>query len=58
MLLSRPFYRDYRRVLGRSGIAEVSTVNWHTAAFTMDVYAHLLKGQQRQAAEALDHLLA
>jgi hypothetical protein len=24
----------------------------------MDVYAHLLKGQQRVAAEALDHLLA
>lgn len=29
-----------------------------SAAFTMDVYAHLLKGQQRQAAEALDYLLA
>lgn len=29
-----------------------------SAAFTMDVYAHLLKGQQRVAAEALDHLLA
>ena len=29
-----------------------------SASFTMDVYAHLLKGQQRQAAEALDHLLA
>ncbi len=29
-----------------------------SAAFTMDTYAHLLKGQQRQAAEALDHLLA
>jgi len=29
-----------------------------SAAFTMDTYTHLLKGQQRQAAEALDHLLA
>jgi len=29
-----------------------------SASFTMDVYAHLLKGQQRQAAEALDDLLA
>ena len=29
-----------------------------SAAFTMDTYAHLLKGQQRHAAEALDHLLA
>ena len=29
-----------------------------SASFTMDVYAHLLKGQQRQAAEALDSLLA
>lgn len=29
-----------------------------SAAFTMDVYAHLLRGQQRVAAEALDHLLA
>ncbi len=27
-------------------------------AFRLDVYGHLLKGQQRQAAEALDHLLA
>jgi len=29
-----------------------------SASFTMDCYGHLLKGQQRQAAEALDHLLA
>lgn len=29
-----------------------------SAAFTMDVYGHLLHGQQHQAAEALDHLLA
>lgn len=29
-----------------------------SASFTMDVYAHLLKGQQQQAAEALDYLLA
>lgn len=29
-----------------------------SASFTMDVYAHPLKGQQRQAAEALDYLLA
>jgi integrase len=29
-----------------------------SAAFTMDVYGHLLKGQQQQAAEALDTLLA
>jgi integrase len=28
-----------------------------SAAFTMDTYAHLLKGQQKVAAEALDHLL-
>lgn len=28
------------------------------AAFTMNVYGHLLSGQQRAAAEALDHLLA
>jgi len=81
----RAFYRDYRRVLDRSGIDNPATVNWHTlrhtaaslwirhgadvftvsrrlghasAAFTMDVYAHLLKGQQKVAAEALDHLLA
>jgi len=29
-----------------------------SASFTMDVYGHLLKGQQKTAAEALDHLLA
>lgn len=29
-----------------------------SASFTMDTYAHLLKGQQREAAEALDYLLA
>ena len=29
-----------------------------SASFTMDTYAHLLKGQQQAAAEALDHLLA
>ena len=29
-----------------------------SAAFTMDQYGHLLPGQQRHAAEALDHLLA
>lgn len=29
-----------------------------SAAFTMDVYGHLLRGQQRQASEALDHLIA
>jgi len=83
--LSRPFYRGYRDVLDRSGIADLDSVNWHTlrhsaatqwlhhgvdvfsvsrrlghasASFTMDVYAHLLKGQQRQAAQALDYLLA
>ena len=28
------------------------------AAFTMDVYGHLLEGQQGAAASALDHLLA
>ena len=28
-----------------------------SASFTMDVYGHLLSGQQRTAAEALDHLL-
>ena len=81
----RIFYRDYKALVGRSGIVDPGTVTWHTlrhtaasqwirhsadiftvsrrlghasAAFTMDVYAHLLKGQQRVAAEALDHLLA
>lgn len=29
-----------------------------SASFTMDVYAHLLSGQQTRAAEALDHLLS
>jgi integrase len=29
-----------------------------SSSFTMDTYAHLLKGQQKIAAEALDHLLA
>ena len=29
-----------------------------SASFTMDVYGHLLSGQQRAAAEALDHLIA
>jgi integrase len=29
-----------------------------SASFTMDVYSHLLKGQQQAAASALDHLLA
>ena len=29
-----------------------------SASFTMDVYGHLLKGQQRAAAEALDYILA
>lgn len=29
-----------------------------SASFTMDVYSHLLKGQQKAAAEALDHLLS
>ena len=29
-----------------------------SASFTMDTYGHLLSGQQRSAAEALDHLLA
>jgi integrase len=29
-----------------------------SASFSMDQYGHLLKGQQRAAAEALDHLLA
>jgi integrase len=83
--LARVLYRGYRDVLGRSGITDLGSVNWHTlrhtaatqwlrhgvdvfsvsrrlghasASFTMDVYAHLLKGQQRQAAEALDYLLA
>lgn len=28
-----------------------------SAAFTMDVYGHLMKGQQRHAAEALDYLI-
>ena len=27
------------------------------ASFTMDVYGHMLPGQQHQAAEALDHLI-
>ena len=29
-----------------------------SVAFTLDTYAHLLKGQQRESAEALDHLIA
>jgi site-specific recombinase XerD len=29
-----------------------------SAAFTMDAYGHLLRGEQRQAAEAIDYLLA
>lgn len=29
-----------------------------SAAFTMDVYGHMLTGQQRKAAEALDYLIA
>lgn len=29
-----------------------------SAVFTKNLYAHLLKGQQRVAAEALDHQLA
>jgi integrase len=29
-----------------------------SASFSMDQYGHLLRGQQRAAAEALDHLLA
>jgi integrase len=79
------FFRDYRRIVNKSGIEQPGSVNWHTlrhtagslwilhgvdiftvsrrlghasAAFTMDVYAHLLKGQQREAAVALDHLIA
>jgi integrase len=28
-----------------------------SASFTMDVYGHLLRGQQREAAKALDHLI-
>jgi len=28
-----------------------------SASFTMDVYGHVLSGQQRTAAEALDHLI-
>jgi integrase len=28
-----------------------------SAAFTLNVYGHLLKGMQRQAAEAVDHLI-
>lgn len=39
-------------------IFSVSRRLGHTSAsFTMDVYGHLLKGQQRHAAEALDYLL-
>lgn len=29
-----------------------------SAAFTMDVYGHMLNGQQSEAARALDHLIA
>ena len=28
-----------------------------SAAFTLNVYGHLMKGMQRQAAEAVDHLI-
>ena len=44
----------------RAGV-EVFTVSRRlghgSAAFTVDTYGHLLRGQQRAAAEALDHLL-
>ena len=82
--LRRTFYRDYKRIIDRTGLTDPDSIHWHTlrhsaasqwirrgmgiftvsrrlghasAAFTMDTYAHLLKGQQRQAAEALDDLL-
>ena len=81
----RIFYRDYKKIVSKSGLAEQDSVHWHTlrhtaasqwikqgadiftvsrrlghssAAFTMDVYAHLLKGQQKVAAEAMDTLIA
>jgi hypothetical protein len=39
-------------------VASAGETRERHAAITMGVYAHLLKGQQRQAAEALDHLIA
>ena len=81
----RIFYRDYKKVVSESTLADQDSIKWHTlrhtaasqwimqgadvftvsrrlghssAAFTMDVYAHLFKGQQKVAAEALDGLLA
>lgn len=81
----RIFYRDYKKVVSESGLADQDSIKWHTlrhtaasqwimqgadiftvsrrlghssAAFTMDVYAHLFKGQQKVAAEALDGLIA
>jgi site-specific recombinase XerD len=45
----------------RHGADVFSVSRWlghASASFTMDTYGHLLAGQQRQAAEALDHLLA
>jgi integrase len=79
-----PFYRDFKTLLGRSGIDDPRTVTWHTlrhtaatqwikhgidiftasrrlghasASFTMDRYGHLLPGQQKAVAEALDYLI-
>ncbi len=81
----RIFYRDYKKVVSKSGLANPESVHWHTlrhtaasqwilhgvdifivsrrlghasASFTMDVYGHLLKGQQTEAARALDYLVA
>jgi len=80
----RNFYRGYKQLVERSGIARPGEVVWHTlrhtaathwikagvdihivsrrlghasAAFTMDTYGHLLSGMQKQASEAMDHLL-
>jgi integrase len=80
----RNLYRDYKKVVVASGIADPDTVDFHalrhtaatqwiragadihvvsrrlghaSAAFTISVYGHLLRGMQRTAAEALDHLI-
>ena len=45
-------------ILAGVDLLTVSRRLGHTqASFTMDVYGHMLPGQQYQAAEALDHLL-
>lgn len=54
----RPKYETGGKCVRVADVFSVSRRLGHaSAAFTMDVYGHLLRGQQHQAAEALDHLL-